>query len=32
MMNHGDKALMVLDDKHEAHIITKQDLLMAFAD
>jgi len=32
MMNHGDKALMVLDDKNEAHIITKQDLLMAFAD
>ncbi|SMG17485.1 cystathionine beta-synthase [Marivirga sericea] len=32
MMNHGDKALMVLDDNNEAHIITKQDLLMAFAD
>jgi cystathionine beta-synthase len=32
MMNHGDKALMVLDDKNEPHIITKQDLLMAFAD
>lgn len=32
MMNHGDKALMVLDEKNEAHIITKQDLLMAFAD
>ncbi|WMN11282.1 cystathionine beta-synthase [Marivirga salinae] len=32
MMNHGDKALMVLDDKNDAHIITKQDLLMAFAD
>ncbi|WP_340152991.1 cystathionine beta-synthase [uncultured Marivirga sp.] len=32
MMNHGDKALMILDDRNEAHIITKQDLLMAFAD
>ena len=32
MMNHGDKALMVLDEKNDPHIITKQDLLMAFAD
>jgi len=32
MMNHGDKALMVLDDNNEPHIITKQDLLMAFTD
>jgi len=32
MMNHGDKALMVLDEKQKAHIITKQDLLMAFSD
>jgi len=32
MMNHGDKALMVLDDNNAPHIITKQDLLMAFTD
>lgn len=32
MMNHGDKALMVMDDNQKAHIITKQDLLMAFSD
>jgi len=32
MMNHGDKALMVLDEQDGAHIITKQDLLMAFTD
>jgi len=32
MMNHGDKALMVLDEQDRAHIITKQDLLMAFTD
>lgn len=32
MMNHGDKALMVMDENQKAHIITKQDLLMAFSD
>jgi cystathionine beta-synthase len=32
MMNHGEKALMVLDDSQQPHIITKQDLLMAFTD
>ncbi len=32
MMNHGDKALMVLDEQQQPHIITKQDLLMAFSD
>jgi cystathionine beta-synthase len=32
MMNHGEKALMVLDENQKAHIITKQDLLMAFSD
>lgn len=32
MMNHGEKALMVLDEKQQPHIITKQDLLMAFSD
>jgi cystathionine beta-synthase len=32
MMNHGEKALMVLDAQQQPHIITKQDLLMAFSD
>ncbi len=32
MMNHGEKALMVMDEMQQPHIITKQDLLMAFSD
>ncbi|MBK6265388.1 cystathionine beta-synthase [Marivirga sp. S37H4] len=32
MMNRGDKALMVMDEQQTPHIITKQDLLMAFSD
>lgn len=32
MLNRGEKAIMVLDEKDAVHIITKQDLLMAFAD
>lgn len=32
LMNHGDKAILVRDDQHQVHIITRQDLLMAFSD
>jgi cystathionine beta-synthase len=32
MMNKGSKALMVMDESKKPHIITKQDLLMAFTD